>query len=572
MERPKRARTPQNIKWTARPPRAMQRRHCAALGLAALVLTGLLAGCGRGEALRPYTGGHKHSHLRGAMLARALATPSPTPCPPPEPMPVLVPSPSPVPTSSPSPTPTPLPVLSREDAWQIPDPYGYQDETGTPYDDYGFFRYLRGEYPLPDTREIPLCEEWRRMAEAFFATHPALVQRIGAQDFACARGGRASRRVMLTDLTGDGEPEALIQYYPLGNIADVASGTIEVYDLSSGRCLGVLYTSGAPEERIGWYQDASGESSLYVLGSQWYRKTDPTGYAARLHHDAFILWKVGYDGQALRQTPLWFYDTVNWPTNFSRGGLDSHISIAAPRAEDMAAFSRDPYGEYNRIYELARQGADPVIRQSLRQLEPLPTEYSIFEYEFPPAPTPEPGSYVQRPPLRWGESPEMPWASLPWELQIAAYQDSLRNEMHPLPDEVWQRLVLPEGQNTLFTQWLPVQEEDGQTGYYHIEFLFFTLPQSELFHYAYILWAVRPQGGEYRLEPLWLYAVIPMDDITAKNGVAIEDFTLMQPAMEDALAFSADPGGCYEALRQRGAPGDDPAVYESLTRFWPAGS
>ncbi len=572
MERPKRARTPQNTKWTARPPRAMQRRHCSALGLAALVLTGLLAGCGRGEALRPYTGGHKHSHLRGAMLARALATPSPTPCPPPEPMPVLVPSPSPVPTSSPSPTPTPLPVLSREDAWQIPDPYGYQDETGTPYDDYGFFRYLRGEYPLPDTREIPLCEEWRSLAETFFATHPALVRRIGAEDCGLARG-----RVVLMDLTGDGEPEALIQYFPLRNTVEAAAGgVVEVYELSSGRHLGELYISNSerPRDHIGWYRDASGEASLYVLGSFWFSKHDPTSFAARVCHDSFILWKVGYDGQALRQTPLWFYDTANWPVGFSRrsSGIESHISIAAPRAEDMVAFSRDPYSEYLHIYELARQGADPVIRQSLRQLEPLPTEYSIFEYDFPPAPTPEPGSYVQRPPLRWGESPEMPWASLPWELQIAAYQDSLRNEMHPLPDEVWQRLVLPEGQNTLFTQWLPVQEEDGQTGYYHIEFLFFTLPQSELFHYAYILWAVRPQGGEYRLEPLWLYAVIPMDDITAKNGVAIEDFTLMQPAMENALAFSADPGGCYEALRQRGAPGDDPAVYESLTRFWPAGS
>lgn len=571
MGRPKRVQNPQNTKWTARPPLAMRRRHCAALGLAALVLADLLAGCSLGETLRPYTGGRKHPCLRGAALAHALATPSPTPCPPPKPMPILVPSPSP------EPAPTPLPMLSREEAWQIPDPYGYRDETGTPYDDYGFLRYLRGEYPLPDTREVPLCGEWRRMAETFFDARPELVRRIGAEDCGLTRG-----RVVMMDLTGDSEPEALIQYYPLRNsIEEAAGGVVEVYELSSGRYLGVLYTSDAPEERIGWYRDASGESSLYVLGSQWYRKTDPTGYAARLHHNAYILWKVRYDGQALRQTPLWFYDTANWPANFSRGGLDSHISIAAPRAEDMAAFSRDPYSEYLHIYELARQGADPVIRQSLRQLEPLPTEYAIFEYGFPPAPTPEPGSYVQRPPLRWGESPEMPWASLPWELQIPAYQASLRNEMHPLPDTVRQSLALPpasdaqrEALNALADKclWLLVQEADGRTGYYHIECLFFTLPQSELFHYAYILWAVRPQGGGYWLEPLWLYVVTPMEDITAKNGVVIEGFTLMQPAMEDALAFSADPGGCYEALRQRGAPGDAPAVYESLTRFWPAGS
>lgn len=538
-------------------------------------IAGITAGCSGNIEVYPYNKEQTELSEQGGGYwnERPYSTPRPTPMP--------SPTPSPVPT--PEPTPTPLPVLTRDEAWKIPDPYGYQDETGTPYKDY-LYRDLCGDYPVPDTVEVELTSEKRQALDEFFAARPELVERIGTNNFSPF----CRDRVLLMDLTGDGEAEILIPYSPLENaFVRAVGGRIEVYELSSGRYLGMLYTSAFPDGNRtdwdfgGWYCDANGETDFYLLGYQWFRSGDSTGLSSGVCHDSHILWRVEYDGQALQSVPLWFYDSANWPAGLVP--TEYHISIVSPDPEEMAAFSCDPYGEYDHVYDLAEQGADPVIPQILRQLHPVRTEYAVYEYHFPPAVRPEWGGATNSPPRYWGQSDSIPQTSLPLGLQIGYYLFGCKSDNNPPPKPIADRLddPLPEeapepADGSPFVEWQfewkQTQEDDGSLTYYRVQEILFRTPLRDHTNLAYLLWQAVPEGEGWRLAPAWLYVMAPESDITAKNGVDLRDFTVLRPSLEDAAAFALDPAGQYDAMRRRGTAGADPSIYEIVARLRPVGS
>lgn len=533
-----------------------------------LCLAGLLAGCSGNAAVYPYP--EEQRSDRDTVL------------------PYLT---MPRPTATPSPTLTPVPVLTRDEAWMIPDPYGYQDETGTQYKDY-YFRDLCGDYPMPDTVEVELTAEQQQALDDFFAARPELVERIGTHNYARPRWDR----VLLMDLTGDGAPEILIPYITQDKgDSRPTGGVIEVYELSSGRCLGKLYailylryTKDEPLACMGWYRGANGETAFYVLGFQNFVKGDPTALSGGVHHFSHILWRVGYDGHTLQSTPLWFYDVASWPAGFV--GTDYHISIVAPDPEEMVAFSLDPYTQYNHIFDMAQQGADPVIARTLRQLEPVRTEYAVYEYEFPPPVRPERGTAAATAPKYWGQQgawyPQstfplglqlMDYFSFPWRSgplsDAAAKQppDALANQLaDPLPEEP----PKPEDSSPFCQwgyQWMQAWEADGSLSYYRIQEILFG-PPNHIRGIAYLLWQAVPEGEGWRLCPVWLYVMQPESDIMAKNGVDLHDFTVLRPSAEDAAAFALDPTGQYDAMLRRGTAGADPIIYEDVARLRPIGA
>lgn len=154
----------------------------------------------------------------------------------------------------------------------------------------------------------------------------------------------------------------------------------------------------------------------------------------------------------------------------------------------MAVFSRDPYTHYNHIFDMAEQGADPVIPRTLRQLEPVRTEYAVYQYDFPSPVRPERGTAAATAPKYWGEQGAWyPQSTFPLGLQLMDYLNAPVLHGKPLPGEVANRLTdpLPEGPPEAVDdshwiewgyRWVQAQETDGSLAWYRVQQILFLTP------------------------------------------------------------------------------------------------
>lgn len=232
---------------------------------------------------------------------------------------------------------------------------------------------LRDAFPLPDFQELSISKELEQMLENFFRENPDIIEQV-----------EASRKwlglnVVLTDVTGDHQPEVLIQRFTNYGASDQTGGLVSVYDLATAQHLGDLWTNDPWCENMGWYEGLHKENtSFLIIDYIFFRTYDETEMSTELDHVCYILWEINCDGTHLTKFPLWLFMNTTWfkPTGIER----TECSLIDPSYELAVGFSKDPYSWYETVKSISREGCDPVIRDSISQIRPVETIYKKYAY------------------------------------------------------------------------------------------------------------------------------------------------------------------------------------------------
>lgn len=265
--------------------------------------------------------------------------------------------------------PAPTEPPPTEANWaEPPDPRDYPGST---------YWALRNAFALPDFRAPDDPAEIRTMTRKFFLENPEIIDQIWAESDWFAP------RVLLMDVTGDHTPEVLIQYFEHYCATHNFGGIVNVYDLVTAQCIGDFWTNDPWCENMGWYESpGKDERSFLVMDHVFFRTKDQTGLSTELHHYAYILWEINYDGVQLNASPLWLLMNTIW---YNPKEVEiSEWSLIDPSYELAAGFSKDPYSWFETVKSMAIEGCDPVIRDMILQLQPAETtceKYAVIDEE-----------------------------------------------------------------------------------------------------------------------------------------------------------------------------------------------
>lgn len=257
---------------------------------------------------------------------------------------------------------------------EVPSSEVSWDEPASPqHDPSSAYWALRDAFPLPDFQEVSISKEIEQMLENFFREKSDIIEQIDA-----------SRKwlgldVVLADVTGDHQPEILIQRFTNYGASDQTGGLVSVYDLATAQHLGDLWTNDPWCENMGWYEGLHKENaSFLIIDYIFFRTYDETELSTELDHVSYILWEINYDGTHLTGFPHWLFMNTTWfkPTGIER----TECSLIDPSYELAVNFSKDPYSWYETVKSMSREGCDPVIRDSISQIRPIETIYKKYAY------------------------------------------------------------------------------------------------------------------------------------------------------------------------------------------------
>lgn len=242
-------------------------------------------------------------------------------------------------------------------------------------DDYpqSIYWALRNAFSLPNFQELSVSEELEKRTERFFFENQKVVEQ------AWIDSDWSGSRVVLMDITGDHNPEVLIQYFQSDTVNNITSGVVDVYDLATAQCIGELWANDPWCENMGWYMSSSKEDiSFFVMDYIFFRTSDESGLSTELHHDAYILWEIDYNETRLDANPLWLLMDTIWFN--PRDEEITEYSLIEPSYELATNFSKDPYSWYDTIMGMANEGCDPIIRDAVLRLQPIETAHKKYAY------------------------------------------------------------------------------------------------------------------------------------------------------------------------------------------------